>query len=267
MKSYDTLFGRYEAYVDSYRDAGGSLPEMMELKRVHTAYVVRNAEAIAAGEAFDDERREVALAAALLHDTGRYEQLRLYDTFKDSASVDHAVLSHGIVKSLGWLDDAFETKGARKAEAVLAAVLYHNRREIPCGLDSLTETAAHAVRDADKLDIFRVLEDRLGNPAWRDDARAFWNLQVNAAPSPEVARAIAAKEPVDYGAIRSLSDFVLVQVGWMVSGLHFATSRRLCAERGHLAFRRRFLHTLTDAASVDGLCDLAEKELERDATL
>lgn len=62
-------------------------------------------------------------------------------------------------------------------------------------------------------------------------------------------------------------DFVLVQVGWMVSGLHFATSRRLCAERGHLAFRRRFLHTLTDAASVDGLCDLAEKELERDATL
>ena len=53
-------------------------------------------------------------------------------------------------------------------------------------------------------------------------------------------------------------DFVLIQVGWMVSGLHFATTRRLCRERGHLAFRRDFLHQLTDDSSVDRLCDLVQ---------
>jgi hypothetical protein len=43
----------------------------------------------------------------------------------------------------------------------------------------------------------------------------------------------------------------------MISGLEFATSRRLCAERGHLEFRRAFLKELTGEAVVDELCDLA----------
>ena len=94
----------YDAYVDTYQEADGKLPAMMQLKRTHTAFVVKNAEAIADGEGFTPEEREVALAAALLHDTGRYEQLKRYNTFKDSDSVDHAVFSHDIVKEKGWLE-------------------------------------------------------------------------------------------------------------------------------------------------------------------
>ena len=41
-------------------------------------------------------------------------------------------------------------------------------------------------------------------------------------------------------------------------------SRRLCRERGHLEYRRNFLHQLTDAPSVDHLCDLVlEKWAEK----
>ena len=61
----------YDAYVDTYREADGSLPVMMQLKRTHTAFVVKNAELIADGEGFTPEEREVALAAALLPDKGR----------------------------------------------------------------------------------------------------------------------------------------------------------------------------------------------------
>ena len=281
---YDTLLRNYDAYVDTYRDANGQLPEMMQLKRIHTAFVVRNAELIADGESFDPVAREVSRIAALLHDTGRYEQLKRYNTFKDSESVDHAVFSHDIVRDKGWLDKLeLESRvgvgGWR--DAVLNAVLYHNRRDLPEEIRTpfstptshsnshshsnselqLPTLAAHTVRDADKLDIFRVLEERLKNPAWRKDTRAFWNLQIEAPPNPEVVCAIEAREPVDYNAIKSLADFVLIQVGWMISGLSFATSRRLCRERGHLAFRRNFLHTLTDDPSIDYLCDLADETL------
>ena len=62
----------YDAYVDTFR-AGGELPPMMRLKREHTAFVVANARAIAAGEGFDGRTARAAEAAALLHDTGRYE--------------------------------------------------------------------------------------------------------------------------------------------------------------------------------------------------
>ena len=87
----------YDEYVDTFREADGQLPVMMRLKRVHTGFVVKNAEAIADGEGFTAEEREVSLAAALLHDTGRYEQLKRYNTFKHSDSVDHTVFSHEIV--------------------------------------------------------------------------------------------------------------------------------------------------------------------------
>lgn len=249
------LSGLYDAYVDTYRGQNGVLPPMMQLKLVHTRKVVEAACAIAKGEGFDAPTARACEAAALLHDTGRYEQLRVYNTFRDSDSVDHAVFSHDIVKEKGWLD------GWEDKDAILAAVLYHNCREIPEGLDPLTLACSRTVRDADKLDIFRVLEDQIATTDWRHDAKAFWNLPTTAAPNPVVAEAIREGRPVDYQNIKSLADFVLIQVGWMVSGLEYATSRRLCAARGHLAYRRHFLHQLTDAPVVDELCDLAEKAL------
>jgi hypothetical protein len=251
MTALSELVRLYDGYVDTYRGADGRLPSMMELKRVHTAKVVENAEAIADGEAFSPVERELALAAALLHDTGRYEQLKRYNTFRDSESVDHAVFSHDIVKEKGWVAD----------DRVLKAVLYHNRRELPGDLDPIGRKVAETVRDADKLDIFRVLEDQVENTDWRGDSRAFWNLKVSALPNPEVVSAIGELRPVDYQHIRSLADFVLIQVGWMISGLCFKTSMRLCRERGHLEFRRRFLHEITDDQSVDRLCDIASKKI------
>jgi len=245
----------YDAYVDTYREADGKLPEMMQLKRTHTAFVVKNAEAIADGEGFSSEERDLSLSAALLHDTGRYEQLRRYNTFRDSESVDHAVFSHDVVVEKGWLDEIGVSVGWK--EVILKAVLFHNRRDLPEDMDALTAVASWTVRDADKLDIFRVLEDQVAHTDWRRDSRAFWNLKISAPPNPVVVDCIEKGRPVDYQNIQALADFVLIQVGWMISGLHFATSRRLCRERGHLAFRRDFLHQLTDSPSIDRLCDLA----------
>lgn len=256
--SLDSLRCAYAAYVDRYRDASGVLPETMELKLVHTGKVVENAVAIARGEGFAQRTALACEAAALLHDTGRYEQLRRYNTFRDSESVDHAVFSHDIVSAEGWLE------GWTDADAVLQAVLVHNRREIPPEIrDPLALACARTVRDADKLDIFRVLETLLSRPGWREDRRAFWNLAIDAPPSQAVSDAIAAGRPVDYAAISCLADFVLVQVGWMANGLEYATSRRLCAERGHLAFRRRFLAELAPSPAIDSLCSMAESRLRQ----
>lgn len=267
MDRFGELFRLYDGYVASYRSPDGSLPEMMALKRRHTDEVVRNAEAIAAGEGFSPLVVFAARAAALLHDTGRYEQLRRYNTFRDSDSVDHAVFSHDIVAEKGWL--AAVCVDPATADAILKAVLYHNRRDLPpelAGGDlpsdlALLRDVAHTVRDADKLDIFRVLENLVATTDWRRDRTAFWNLSPDDGPNPEVVKAIAERRPVDYQHIRSLADFVLIQVGWMVSGLYFRTSRRICRDRGHLAFRRRFLGEIGAGKAADEVCDLAARSL------
>ncbi len=251
------LSALYDAYVDRYRGPDGALPAMMELKREHTAFVTANARTIAAGENFGVLEARASCAAALLHDTGRYEQLKRYNTFRDSDSVDHAVFSRDVVRDEGWLDACEPSV----RDAILNAVLWHNRRDLPpCG-DPATTAAAHAVRDADKLDIFRVLERQVAASDWRNDSRAFWNLPTTAEPNPQVVAAILAGRPVDYQHVLSLADFVLVQVGWMAAGLRYATTRRLAAERGHLAFRRDFLHQISDSPFVDRICDSAARAL------
>ena len=238
---FTTIQNLYAGYIDGYREASGRLPPMMELKRVHTAKVVEAAKNIAMGENFTPEELEKGLVAALLHDAGRFEQLRKYGTFNDAKSVDHAVFSHQVVRESGWTKD----------EDVLAAILYHNRRDLPQGMSPLRAKLCHLVRDADKLDIFRVLEDQLKrNPDLSQDA--FWGLQPGE-PSEEVVDAILHRRPVDYGLIRTLADFILIQVGWLRNDLHFATTRRLASERGHLEFRRQLLKSFTSSPLVDPL--------------
>ena len=64
MDRFGELFRLYDGYVASYCSPDGSLPEMMALKRRHTDEVVRNAEAIAAGEGFSPLVVFAARAAA-----------------------------------------------------------------------------------------------------------------------------------------------------------------------------------------------------------
>lgn len=253
---FDALKRAYCAYVDNYRKEDGALPVMMQLKLTHTMMVVDNAKKIVRGENFNDDEASSAIAAALLHDTGRYEQLKLYNTFRDSESVDHAVFSYNIANEKGFV------AGWLHEKEIMQAVLVHNRRELPPDMISpFAVKIAKVVRDADKLDIFRILEDQIKKTDWRTDARAFWNLKTAAAPNPEVVRSIMEKRPVDYQQIASLSDFVMIQVGWMINDLNFATSRKLCYERKHIEFRRVFLHELSNDESIDKVCDLAETVL------
>lgn len=227
----------YDNYVVTYRDENGKLPPLMELKYEHTMHVLENAEYIAKSENFSAEEQSVSSIAALFHDIGRYEQLKRYNTFRDADSIDHAKLSHDIVKENGYLTSLsqnFQT-------AILEAILYHSRLAIPDGLSPLSLTATKTVRDADKLDIFRVLENQIATTNWREDARAFWNLPISLPPNKAVTDAVYSHRPVDYRDIKSLSDFVLIQVGWIYSGLEYTSSHSLAISRGHLEFRRSFI--------------------------
>ena len=245
------LESEYASYVDSFRDGNGELPRMMQLKLDHTMHVVENAKAIMEGERFDPLASLVGRAASLLHDTGRYEQLLRYNTFRDADSVDHAALSHDIVAKKGWLD------GIPERDAVLAAVRVHNMREIPEEVnDPLALAVSKVVRDADKLDIFRVLENEIATSDWKTDCKAFWNLPVFADPGDTVVECIRKGTSVHYGEIKTLADFILVQVGWIRSELYFETTRKIAAERKHIEFRRDFLHEISSSPAIDELCSV-----------
>lgn len=253
----EELTGRYRAYVGTFRDAAGALPPMVRVKLDHTMKVVDAARRIMEGEAFPPRERPEGEACALLHDAGRYAQFTEFGTFRDACSVDHAEKGVEVIVREGWLDALPAGERAR----ILDTVRFHNKRALPDDLPPETRKPAFLVRDADKLDIFRVMEDAVRDGALETRPELSWGLPLRAGFSPRVAEAVCAGESVRYEWIQSVADFVLVQVGWLNGGLHFPTSRRMARDRGTLEFRRALLKRLTgDDAGVDRICDLVREK-------
>ena len=244
------LIEQYHSYVTTFRDDGGALPLMLRLKRDHSDRVADEARRLMQGEDWEASRRRIGEACAFLHDTARYLQFHAFGTFRDSESFDHAERSVDIIRQQGWLEALPEDE----RECIFTAVRLHNKREVPPSLTGFAADLTHLVRDADKLDIFRILEDVVKNGTLAENPEIAWGLQMEGAPSPEVVEAVSAGQTVDYGMVRSFADFVLIQVGWLNGGLHFKTSARFAVERKTLEFREALLKTFTDDHTGIGRC-------------
>jgi len=126
----------------------------VKLKIDHTYRVAALCRRIAGSLALGEEDAELAWLCGLLHDVGRFEQLRRYGTFNDAQSIDHALCSAEVLFDEGrirdYLDDPAEDALLR------AAVENHSRYRLPEGLDGRTTLFCNLVRDADKVDILRV---------------------------------------------------------------------------------------------------------------
>ncbi len=136
-----------------YTDAYDSSNEKIALKIKHTYRVAMLCERIARAEGMEGAEADLAWLLGMLHDIGRFEQLRRYDTFNDAQSVDHAALGADILFSGKIWDFAADPSEDALIETAVRA---HSAYRIPEKLDARTEKFCHILRDADKIDILRV---------------------------------------------------------------------------------------------------------------
>ncbi len=244
----------------AFRDYFKTFPkaEMHALKYAHTCRVVANAQAIIEGESerFTADLAIRGLTASWLHDIGRFKQFEKYGTFSDNQSVDHGLYSCMVTLELNLLDDL--TPLARNQ--ILQAIANHNKAEIPQFISGDDRLLAALVRDADKLDIFGLLDDLIQDPDYLPaHPEIYWHLPYDAPPSAPVMEALHKGVPIDYKEIKTFCDFVFIQLGWIISGLEFATSHRLVAQRHHIDKREAFLTQLlpNNQAQIHEICQLA----------
>lgn len=198
----------------------------ISLKQAHTYEVCLNARRIAQELGLDSEQTLLAEVVALFHDLGRFPQYQQYKTFDDAISVNHAVLGTRVLHQSKTLSNLPK----REQELILRAVRLHNALFLPSGLDAETLLFARLIRDADKLDIMRVvLEYFEQDEGARADAVA---LGLPHAPgySPEVLACVLRGEMAEKAMLRTQNDFKLLQLSWMYD-LNFAGSFRMVMER------------------------------------
>lgn len=140
----------YAEYIQNYDPTNGKI----QLKIVHIYHVAEISREIAIELKLNEEQIHLAELIGLLHDIGRFEQIRRYNTFLDNKSENHAVLGVKVLFDEGLIEKFVED---RKYDNIIkTAILNHNKNRIEEGLDNETLLFCKIIRDADKMDIFRV---------------------------------------------------------------------------------------------------------------
>lgn len=149
---YEKAKKEFENYLDKYDRNNGSI----NLKIIHSYEVVNKSEYIARNLNLDEEDIILAKIIALLHDIGRFEQIKEFGAFDDK-KLEHAKYSVKLLFEDSKYIRSFVTT-SKYDELIYKAIYNHNKLEIESGLNEHELLHARIIRDADKLDNFRVKE-------------------------------------------------------------------------------------------------------------
>ena len=218
----------FKQYVASYYDLPGDGVKPILLKEQHTERTCKEIVFLSRESGVRDRDLLLAETAALFHDIGRFPQWKKYGTFNDSASEDHALLGLEVISRHKIL----MRLRAEERELVQTAILHHNGRKLPPGLSHRQSLFSRLLRDADKLDIWRlVINEREG----------CGNLVENlAGPIPmsnsinlKIVTELMERKVPDFSSVRNRSDMILLRLGW-VFDLNFQVSCREVLERHYI---------------------------------
>ena len=128
------------------------------LKVKHTRKVASLCEEIAQSLGMNDIDIDLAWLCGMLHDIGRFEQVKRYNTFFDSQSINHATFGADLL----FLDGLFEKivptdcNAYTQKELIEKAIRVHNLFRLPEDLSDREYLFSTILRDADKIDILRA---------------------------------------------------------------------------------------------------------------
>lgn len=249
----------FDRYCRTFYVVDAEAQRNIVLKEEHTHRVCANMELLVESLGLEEGSRRLAMAVALFHDVGRFEQYRRYGTFSDAASVNHAALGARVLTEERVLDPL----PAADQSLIIRAVALHNAFTLPADLDGTTDLHLRLIRDADKLDIWRVFLDYYRAP---EEERAS-AVSLGFADRPEcsapVLDSLREGKMVNLSQLATLNDFKLLQLSW-VHDLNFPASFRLAREQGYLA---GIVATLPPIPEVREAAEAVLTELDRRGAL
>ncbi len=222
----------FDQYVAGFTARGAAPPDVVKnvrLKKDHSERVVQEILLIAEGLGLDEKARRLAAVMALFHDIGRFEQYARYRTFVDNKSENHAALGVKILRQHQVLD----CLPASVADLVCRVISYHNRAALPEDETGECLFYARLLRDADKLDIWRVVIDHYQRHNREDNPAIALGLPDTPGMSDRVCGDVVNGKIVDARHIKNLNDFKLLQIGW-VFDINFTPALQQVRDRGYV---------------------------------
>ncbi len=219
----------FSDYTKSFYSTDTEDQKNIMVKVDHTENVCRNVLEIARESSVSEYDTRIAEAVALFHDIGRFPQYARYKTFRDADSVNHGLLGSETLIN----EKVLERLPDEEQQIIIQAVRFHGAFSIPGSMNGKTLLFLKLIRDADKVDIYRVFIEYYESPLEeRASATAF-----GVPDTPECSNAMLSrilnKEIASYSDIKSENDFRLMKLSWIYD-MHFDESVRMLLKRDYL---------------------------------
>lgn len=215
-----------QAFADYVKNYNAEDPKV-RLKIDHTYRVAGFCQKIAESLGLPQEDVDLAWLCGLLHDVGRFEQLRNYGTFIDAQSIDHAVYGAEILFDRGRIRDYVEDDS--EDDLLRKVVSCHSAYRIPEEYDERTVLFANILRDADKVDILRVNVETPLEEIYNVSSEVLRREPV----TPQVLQAFQEGHTVLRALKRTAVDNVVGHIS-LVYELVFPISLHMAADQGYL---------------------------------
>ena len=216
------------SYMKSFYSDDAEVQQGILIKEKHTGYVTANCVELAKFLKLSTHDTQLAEIIGLFHDVGRFRQYSLYKTFNDADSEDHADLGIKVIDELNF----FKKLSANDYDIVKFAIQNHNKKTVAPTDDERKNFFAKIIRDADKLDIYRVLEPFLAQET-ADKMPKFIKGKARPGISPDFVENFVTGEQADYRKIRTNGDRKIVRLMWLYD-INFSWTMQKIVERGFI---------------------------------
>ena len=211
----------FKEYVKKYNPKD----EKIKLKIEHIERVSKIAKNIAMQQNLSKEDVKLAELIGLLHDIGRFEQAKIYNTFVDKDSINHGEYGVKILFEDGLIREFIETD--KYDDIIKLSIINHNKAKIQEGLTEKQNLHAKIIRDADKTDIFFVLTT--------GDKKAIWEKEdlSNDIITDEIYREFIEDRSIDYKNRETSADILVSHFAY-VYDFNFKESLKIIKENNYL---------------------------------
>lgn len=242
-------------HILTFQEADPLHQRSLDLKAAHTFRVCTASQRIVSGLGLSESDFRIASVTALFHDIGRFPQYQKYRTFRDLDSDNHAKLSiwelnrHHVLHTLNFTE----------RQVISLAILFHNRLRIPENLDPKTLLHCKLIRDADKVDILRIMAEHFHMAESLQNPVITLGLAADTLVREEVYRMLLNRRIMSYAKIKTINEFKVLQMSW-VFDVNFRPTFEILRERNNIGV---LAATLPDTPLLREVLDFVNSYIEK----
>lgn len=195
---------------------------MVQQKYDHSLNVAKNSEYIAKRLGLDIEGVYLSYVIGLIHDVGRFEQIKINNSLMDNELLDHGNYGEDLLKS-GLLRQLVAE--SKYDDIIFKAIRNHNKHAIDESYSEDEKLYSAILRDADKLDIF----ENLSKGQFKD----FYNIDKDIEFSQDILSEIDKKHTIDYSFVNNNLDLVILRLA-MIYDINYPSTLSVIKQNNYL---------------------------------